>query len=876
MYRILLVSLFTGISIIVNGQAEVDTIIDGVKYYKKKSYTATQTTLIPKIDGRLDDECWSQGNWTGGFTQFNPEENAPPSQPSELKVLYDYNNIYVAFKCHDAEPEKMHTKFNSRDIYSGDMIGIAFDSYFDKKTAYEFVLTSAGQKLDIKHIGDYLWDLNWNAVWDGATLLEDSGWTAEMTIPLSQLRYINKSDQVWGLHIWRWISRISEISNWQLFPRNSPSIVNQFGILHGIRDIKPSRQVEFSPYASLKYVPENSITRIPNTPYKPMEYGGGIDTKIGVSSNLILDLTINPDFGQVEADPSELNLTSYETFFDEKRACFLEGRDIFDFSIAKSQIFYSRRIGQVPKYYPGIGEDESINRPHQTTILGAAKLTGKTRNGISVGIIESLTAREIASISSEDTNYNKTVNPYTNYFVGRIKKEYNEATTIIGGMFTSANKFISDSYIEDQLYRNSYSGGLDFIHYINNKIFYVEGKTVFSSINGTEDAISRLEKQNVHRFQRPDANHLSLDTSLRSLTGTGGELRLGKQGGKWRGNVATSWFSPNLELNDMGYLRQADMINEGISVSYVITEPKGIIRNYAFSLNQNAAWSFGKELIDSRTSLSCSTSFKNLWSFYGDVIRKFTDSDPRILHGGPALTTNPYWAFNGKLGTSRAKDLSFTLNYEKRINEEELYDYRRILAGVLWLPIDRIRLNGILSHDNITEKQQYVMSIVPGTEPVYLFGDLDQKILNLTLRALVFITPELSLEYYGSPYLSIGDYTNFKKVSDYQSRDYSERFYTYQAADIEFNDQENSYHVNDPDQGEFSYINPDFNYAQFRSNLVFRWEFKLGSVFYFVWSHEQTHDEKISRMQQGEKFNELLDSPSRDVFMIKFNYWFTL
>jgi len=876
MYRILLVISFAGISFIVNGQAELDTTIDGVRYYKKRSYTATRTEAIPKIDGGLNDDCWSQGSWSGNYSQWSPDEGALPSHPSELKILYDYSNVYVAFKCHDAEPEKMHVWFNSRDVYSGDMIGIAFDSYYDKKTAYEFALTSAGQKMDVKHTGDNKWDLNWNAVWDGAVSIEDSGWTAEMTIPLSQLRYINKPDQVWGLHSWRRISRISEISKWQLHARNAPSMIDQIGSLHGIRDIRPSRQVELSPYASAKYLPGNSTEGIPGETERPVEYGGGLDTKIGVSSNLVLDVTINPDFGQVEADPSELNLTSYETFFDEKRPFFLEGRDIFDLSIAKSQLFYSRRIGQAPRYHPGLGADESIDAPDRTTILGATKLTGKTSKGLSVGIIESLTARETAAISSEDTSYHKTVNPFTNYFVGRLKKEYNDATTIIGGMFTSANRVISDSYIEEQLYRNSLSGGLDFIHYTSNKVFAIEGKTVFSSINGSEDAMSGLQQNNVHRFQRPGTSHLNLDPGMRSLTGTGGELKLAKQGGKWRGNVTASWLSPDLELNDMGYLRQADMINEEAGVSYVITEPKGILRAYSIMLNQNASWTFGKELIGSRTSAACSTSFINLWSFYGDVMRIFAETDPRILRGGPALVTNPYWAIMGRLGTSRSKEISLTLSYDKRINEAGLYDYQGIQAAVLWLPAGRIRLNGMISHENITEKQQYIINTTPGTETIYLFGELDQKILNFILRAQVFITPEMSLEYYGSPYLSIGDYTGFKKVTNHGSREYTERFYTYNVGDIQVNEQENTYYVTDPDQGGFNLVNPDFNFAQFRSNLVFRWEYKLGSVLYFVWSHEQAHDVRISRMDQGRNFSNLLGSPSGDVFMIKFNYWFTL
>ena len=388
--------------------AQTDSTKNGVNYYTKRYYSATRTETPPKIDGVLNDECWNLGLWSGGFRQWIPVEGAPPSNHSEIKILYDYENIYAGFKCYDTEPEKMRRIFDSRDRKSGDVIGIAFDSYNDDKTAFEFNLTSAGQKIDVKHIGDNAYDMTWNANWIGASAVFDSGWSAEMKIPLSQLRYINQKDQFWGLYVYRLIDRFQEEDHWQLLPRNAASLVNLFGELNGIRDIKPSRQLEISPYTSLKFVPENALTKLPNESYNSFKYGGGLDSKIGVSSNLVLDLTFNPDFGQVEADPSDLNLTSYETFFNEKRPFFLEGKDIFDFNLAGSQLFYSRRIGQVPKYHPQLQSNELINNPIQTTILGAAKLTGKTSDGLSVGVIESLTDLETATISSEDTLYQKS------------------------------------------------------------------------------------------------------------------------------------------------------------------------------------------------------------------------------------------------------------------------------------------------------------------------------------------------------------------------------------------------------------------------------------------------------------------------------------
>ena len=339
-----------------------------------------------------------------------------------------------------------------------------------------------------------------------------------MKIPLSQLRYFNVEEQKWGLMIWRRLDRNQEDSFWQVISKNATSMVYLFGELNGIKDIKRARQLEVSPYISSKLIPANDLTRLPGQPYNPFLFRAGLDSKAGISSNFILDLSINPDFGQVEADPSGLNLTSYETFFAEKRPFFLEGKDIFTFDLAGSQLFYSRRIGQAPLYNPVLNINERINIPLQSTIIGAAKLTGKTTDGLSVGVIEVVTGQEEAIISSSDTLYRKKVSPLSSYFVGRIKKEYNKANTIVGGMFTSSNKIIGGSYMSDQLYTNSYTGGLDFIHYMKGKTYYAESKFIFSSIEGSDEAMYRLQKENVHRFQRPDAGHLLIDTGLNRMT----------------------------------------------------------------------------------------------------------------------------------------------------------------------------------------------------------------------------------------------------------------------------------------------------------------------------------------------------------------------
>ena len=304
---------------------------------------------LPKIDGILDDQIWQLGEWQGDFTQQQPYGGAEGSEKTYIKVLYDRSNLFVAIVCADREPELIRDIFDRRDALNGDMTGIAIDSYYDRRTAFEFNLSAAGQKMDLKHSGDYQWDFNWDAVWDGATSQNDTSWIAEMRIPFSQMRYSNQQEHLWGMHVWRWISRRYEEDQWQFIPKEAPAMVYLFGELKGVKDIRTSRQVEFLPYVL------SSVDRLPGAEgFDPVKFNGGLDAKVGISSDYTLDLSINPDFGQVEADPSVLNLTSFEIFFEEKRPFFLEGNEIFDFSLDNDIPYYSRRIGSAPSFPGGI------------------------------------------------------------------------------------------------------------------------------------------------------------------------------------------------------------------------------------------------------------------------------------------------------------------------------------------------------------------------------------------------------------------------------------------------------------------------------------------------------------------------------------------
>lgn len=831
----------------------------------KRVYFASRTEIVPKIDGILNDDCWeSVGNWDGNFIQQQPHQAKPPSQPTEIKILYDNNFLYVAIKCYDSEPEQMSPILGRRDENNGDIAGIALDTYNDKQTAREFNLTSAGQKVDLMHLGEYGWDFNWDAVWDGKTSIGDSAWYAEMRIPFTQLRFANKEEQVWGMHIWRWIHRHSEESQWKLIPVDAPAMVYIFGELRGIKNIQHKRNFEVMPYAKAKYFTDSESNQ---------NFGFGIDGKIGVSSDFTLDYTINPDFGQVEADPSELNLTSYEVFYDEKRPFFLEGNSILEYGAGSDLLFYSRRIGHAPSYRPDLDVEETLSMPDNTSILNALKLTGKTKNGLSLGIINSMTARENATINSGNNKTKEEIEPFTNYFIGRIKQDFNEGGTVIGGMITSTIRNIKEEHL-DFLPDNSTVGGIDFEHNWLKRKYYISGKSFFSNINGKENAISNLQRSSRHLYQRADANHLDYNSDLTSLQGWGGEVSGGKRSGKFRLTGKLDWRSPGVDLNDVGYLRQADNVNESAQMIYRVNKPNKVLLSYMFLLTQRHHWSYGGENIGDKLNGHVRIQFKNYWRVDLNIDRTFYTIDTRQLRGGPSLRMDGNTGEEVFIQTNTQKDLWFAggvdlTRYDDKISWENDYSFH-----IRWLLSNRFTLSSQTGYSQEIDNYQYVMQKSINDTKEYVIGKIDRKTIFTTIRAEYFVTPELSLQYYGSPYASTGEYLDYRKVKQSKSKDINERFaplYIVESGgqNLLVDNRDNVFH-------NFSDWNPDFNFQEFRSNFVARWEYKTGSTIYFVWTNNRSRYEDSYNNSVLNSFKGISKVKAENAFMLKLSYWFSL
>ena len=820
----------------------------------------------PGIDGILDDRIWELGQWQGGFTQQQPVGNVPGTEQSFVKVLYDRNNLYVAIVCRDSDPEKMREIFTRRDVFGGECAGIALDTYFDKRTAFEFNLTAAGQKIDLKHLSDYQWDYNWDGVWDGASTVNDTAWIAEMRIPFSQVRYANREQHVWGLHVWRWISRKHEEDQWQYIPVEAPAMVYLFGELHGIRNIRESRQVEFLPYASAALGKNAGVEGMDLRP------NAGIDAKVGISSDFTLDLSINPDYGQVEADPSVLNLTAFETFFDEKRPFFMEGNEIFDFELDGDIPYYSRRIGSAPPY-PGSLDGRAVSEiPRNTTILGAAKFTGKTSRGLSLGVVNGLTAPEYGQLEDEGGQEEKiAVAPLSNYFTSRVKRDFREGNTIAGGLFSMVNRLGSDSVLNALLPSTAVSGGLDLLHYWDRKNYFLQVKTIASQLRGNQEAILAKQLSHVHLFQRPDAVYLQVDSAREQLGGHGGLVGIGKKGGDFNFSLNGQYRSPGLNLNDMGYLRQSDFFGQGAEISYEMNDPGKWVRNYRAWITQEARWSLGGENIGNLAGVDFMVRSNRNWTYRVQYFHAFSHLDTRELRGGPALRVDGEHQSGFSISSDGARDLSggfgaHANSYHVKGSHQEV-----VHGSLTWLPVKKIKLSAKASWNAMNYHQHYVQA---GPEEIggnYLVGHIDRQTTSLTFRAELFFTPEMSIQYYGSPYYSVGRFDEFKRVARANSRDRELRL---DHVDAVYDPAQNSYSF--PYEGaSYSFGNPDFAFMQFRSNLVFRWEYNLGSTLYLVWAHDRS-DWRSLYNPIGEITGDLLGLEGNHVFMLKLNFWFCI
>ncbi|MFY0600034.1 MAG: carbohydrate binding family 9 domain-containing protein [Cyclobacteriaceae bacterium] len=844
---------------------------------EKKSYTTGKAESEIVIDGKLDDDAWGQVEWGGDFVGHQPEYKVVPSEPTQFKILYDAKYLYVGVRAFDSEPDKIVKRMSRRDGFDGDWVEINIDSYHDQRSAFSFTASVSGVKGDeyISNNGDN-WDSTWDPIWYLKTSVDDKGWIAEFKIPLSQLRFANKEIHTWGIQFTRRFFRKEERSTWQPVNPTAPGWVHLFGELNGIKGVKPQKQLEIQPYVV------GSVATFPKEADNPFKNSGnelngnvGVDAKIGLTSDITLDLTVNPDFGQVEADPSRVNLSAFRLFFREQRPFFLEGANVLDFPTSGgiNNLYYSRRIGGPPKGDPDGDNVDHVDKPNQTRILGAAKITGKNAKGFSWGVLESFTNRELARVvDTVGGRRNEKVEPYTNYVVARAQQDIDGGKTVFGAFFSNVNRMGNDVNGLELLHDNAQSGGFDLDHNFKDRKYGFILRGMFSRVAGSQGAIYETQTASERFFQRSNNHHKNLDSTRTSLVGTVGTFAFGKRSGNWRWSIGSNYRSPNLELNDVGFLVQTDNVNNWLWTQYRVTKPTKLFRAQRYNIYAEQNVDFGGVQTSAGTNIEANWQFHNFWNFGTGTWMEGRSVSNADLRGGPSFLYPKRLSYWYWFRTNDQKKLSFRFNNSFDFGHENFTFGNGISFNIRYRPTDAMSVS--LSPDISWQRNnlQYIDQFESGSTSNYLLGRVNQSTYSLSLRMNYNITPNLTLEFWGQPFIAKGEYDEFKWVNKSKSAEYERRFSLINESDIVYNIEDAIYSI---DQ-EFEFDDPDFNFVEFRSNFVMRWEYVPGSTLFFVWSNNGSYDDQSERNSFARLSSKLTGLEGNNTFLIKYTYRFIL
>ena len=813
--------------------------------------TAVRAQVSPVIDGKDDDQVWRDTPPITAFREWRPTEDKAPRFKTEAKIAYDASNLYVFVRAFDPHPDSIIKLLERRDTFtSSDMIWLFVDSYHDRRTGYEFGVNAAGVKIDQAIYDDGNEDQAWDAVWDVATRIDSLGWTAEFRLPLSQMRYSRDRNHIFGISIDRDIYRYSEREIWPLLRQSKPGFVSQFGALEGLDDLEAPRKLEAVPYV----VTKNASRIVNNTFAQKSNLTVGGDVKYRLAPNLTLDATINPDFGQVESDPAVLNLSAYESFFDERRPFFVAGRGLFNFSVNCSAVncnseglYYSRRIGRTPEL-AGIYGDTVPLQP--TTIIGAAKLLGRFPQGLTVGVLDAVTQREA---SPGDT----TFAPGTNYAVARATQDFRKGNSAIGAIVTAVNRRM-DQWSSPFLAADAYAAALDFRHRLFQNKYEISGSFDQSRVRGTPAVILGMQTNSVHQYQRPDAN-LPLDPSRTVLSGDAEEFHFGKIGGEHLlFESAYQRRSPGFEINDLGFLRRADQVSWNTWVGYFDRKQRLFYNRFQWNNNWWQYWTTDGLPLEAAYNTNTHITFKNSWGWHmgGTLGQLGTTYDNRTARGGPAVRQSSYiapWFFMN--GDDRKSIVPyFNANFFRgeggrntSVSVSPEIDFK-----VLGSFSSALSLNW--SH-NVSDNQWFGR-FTDATGTHYTFAHLDQHTTGVTLRLNYTLTPEMSLQAYTQPFVSKGTYSSVRQLSaNPRAEAYDDRYAVF----------------NDPAVT----ANPGgFNFKAFQSNVVYRWEYRPGSTLFVVWNEGR---QGYAGAEGGQTFQgdvrDLMRLHPANTFLVKVSYW---
>jgi hypothetical protein len=847
------------------------------------SISAARATGAVRVDGRLDEAAWSAATPAAEFTQLDPAEGQPASERTEVRVLYDDEALYLGVRLHDSAP--VTTRLGRRDMSmeASDWLTVILDSYHDHRTAFGLEINPSGVRRDQTRSEETGEDDSWDPVWSGETSVDSGGWTAEIRIPFSQLRFNAAARQTWGIQVERQIARRGEFAVLAFTPRNEPGGIPRFAHLDGLVDVRTGKRLEVLPYTLLK---AEHVERGDNPFRDDREYAPsvGADLKYRLTSDLTLDATINPDFGQVEVDPAEVNLSAIETRFQERRPFFVEGADIFNFgSGGGNSAFYSRRIGRTPQ----VPVDYALaDVPVEARILGAAKISGRTRGGWSVGMLNAVTRREEArfvDISAEGDSLfgRQAVEPLSNYFVGRVRRDLRGGQTVVGGMFTAVNRDLDDDVLRSRLHGAAYNGGLDFRHQWKNRVWQLRGFVSGSRIQGDRRAIARTQRvQPFHYFQRPDQDQVRFDSTRTSLNGVSTEFQLSYRPGRhWRPALLVGTTTPGYDVNDMGFQYRADRADLQGTLSYVENRPGKTFRNYQVNGFARGEWNYDGDPIYNNFNVYASGQLLNFWFAEATLGTTLPGSvDDRLTRGGPLARRPGSVRVDVAVASDDRKAVMGVLQGQALRDDEGGSDW--LLAAQLQLkpsPLWNLSLTPIYQRTHAGA--QYILSRADAAAVNtfgrrYVLSELDQTTLALETRLNVTFTTDLSLQVYAQPFLASADYGTPAELAAPRTYDFAR--YGEDLGALEETD--GGYFVYPQGAGDgmprFFVPNLDFNLRSLRGNAVLRWEWRPGSTLYLAWQQDRSDfapyvgDFSMTRDRRA-----LFNAQPDNVLVLKVSYW---